>query len=393
MPNDHNRLVVLGCGSLSLDLGTRLAATGNLPHLTRLLRHKACAIAAEAPAVPLVNRASLFTAVAPGRHGIYGATYLDPTFYTPQPEEADAIAVPTLPAKLALARKKLVCCGPLFPEENGPEQSAPSLDILGQHLRDELAERRDAVSAAGADWDMLFVDLSGTSPLLRGYYAAALDAAHPDHETVLALLRDWDHTLGAALDAYEALPAPKRLLAVADCGLTACIAEVDCNAWLSSKGLLATTQGEDGGVRILPHKTAAMALADGRIFINIKENFSRGVFHEHVAEDLAAELRDDLLTLTYEGQPVMESVLLARDFGDGELAGQVPNLLCVPRPGFVLTARYDRPDIFGQYDLTGAPTVQGTLFCDSEGAAPATMCDVGALIVRFLELAESEARA
>jgi len=44
-----------------------------------------------------------------------------------------------------------------------------------------------------------------------------------------------------------------------------------------------------------PAPDAAICPGPGPHYINTKERFARGVFHEHVAEKLALELRDALL--------------------------------------------------------------------------------------------------
>lgn len=399
MSNTRHRLVLITLGGLSRDLAVTLAASGRLPHLARLLETHAVAIDAELPAAAPVNRASLLTAAGPGSHGLFGATSMDPAAYIPVLEGVDGLGRPTLPERLAAAGLTAVCLGPLFPETAVPPHQMPdqppSVATLAGELRPILASRRNGLTedAAGDDWDLLFVDLSGITQIFHWYYTASLDSGHPEYGPVLDLLADWDRTLGAALDRYATLSAPMRLLAVADHGMTGCVAEFDCNTWLAAKGLLATGPREDGSLRILPHKTAAFALDAGCIHINTKERFARGVFHEHVAVKLAKELREELLGLTFEGRPVLEAVLLADDFADGPLPLQAPDCICVPQPGFAVTARYDRTSVFGRYGAAGCPTAHGALFCDTDQARPARMREVGAAIARYFNLPDSNARA
>lgn len=397
MPHHRKHLVVLGLGGLTLDLATALEATGRLPNLARLLTINAAAIEAERPAVAPVNRASLLTAASPGRHGIFGFTTMEPGLYRPVPYDSESTCLPTLPDRLAAAGLTAVWLDPAAPDATSPTapDTPPAMETLAREIGASLAARQEALAreAGGDAWDLLFWNLPETSRILHWCHAAVTATDHPDHAAAVALLAAWDRALGAGLDRYAQLAEPKRLLAVADHGVTALASEADLNDWLSAQGLLATDLREDGSVRILPHQTAAFALDSGRICINAKERFARGVFHEHVAAELAAKLRDELLALTFEARPVMESVLLAADFTDGPLPLDAPDLICVGAPGMALTARYDRPQMFGRYGATGCPSPHGLLFCDSEASRPARMRDVGAAIVRYFSLPEGDVRS
>jgi len=389
MPHDRTHLIVLGLGGLTLDLATALAATGRLPNLARLLTENAAAIEAERPAVAPVNRASLLTAASPGRHGIFGFTAMEPGLYRPVPYGDDAICLPTLPQRLAAAGRTAVWIDSAVPEE-APADTAPPMAALARGIDASLAARQKALAqeAADDDWDLLFWNLPETTDIFRWHHAAVTRSEHPEHAAALNLLAAWDRALGAGLDRYAQVAGPKRLLAVADHGVAGLATEVDLNAWLSAEGLLATGLREDGSVRILPHQTAAFALDSGRICINTKEHFARGVFHEHVAEELAVRLRHALLDLTFEDTPVMEAVLLAADFADGPLPLNAPDLICVGAPGMALSARYDRPHIFGRFAATGCASPHDLLVCDSEASRPARMRDVGAAIAQALALPE-----
>ena len=395
MPHDRKHLVVLGLGGLSLNLATALAATGRLPNLARLLTVNATAIDAELPAVAPVNRASLLTAASPGRHGIFGFTVMEPALYVPVPLGPKAIRVPTLPDRLAEAGLTAICIDPPAPSGAQAPDQPPAIDALARELGASLAARRHVLAgeAGGDAWDMLFLALPETGAIFRWFHDAVTVPEHSAHASVINILTDWDRTLGAALDRYDALPGPKRLLAVADHGVAELLTEVDCNAWLAAKGLLGTALREDGSVRILPHQTAAFALDSGRICINAKERFARGVFHEHVASNLTGELREALLALSFEGRPVMETVLAADDFADGPLPAGAPDLVCVGAAGMALTARYDRKEVFGRFGATGCASPHGALFCDTEAARPARMREVGAAIARFFQLPDMEERA
>lgn len=430
MPHDRKRLVVLGLDGLPLELATTLAATGRLPNLQRLLALHPATIEAQLPELSPVNWTSFFTATGPGRHGIFGFVGIDPATYTLGPVDATAIRVPTLADRLTAAGRtakiiNLPCAAPVkplagaivagFPETNldraayPPEfaqnlrlsgyrieadttRGAADFDGLARGLRRTLASRRAAIDMlwAGGDFDLFMLVLTETDRLFHFFYPAVAHAEHALHGAVLDLFADWDKAIGHLLDRYDALPGEKRLIVLADHGFTELVTEVDLNAWLAGKGLLTIVPGaqNEWDARIAPHQTAAFALDPGRIYINVKERFARGVFHEHVAEKLARELREELLTLTYAGQPVMEAVYLAGEIYDGPQLHRAPDLICLGRPGMSLTGKFDRTEIFGRFGRTGCHSAHGAIWCDTQGARPATTLEAGQLVAAYFNLPE-----
>lgn len=430
MPHSRKRLVVLGLDGLPLSLARALAASGRLPNLERLLAQNATGIEAELPELSPVNWTSFMTAANPGRHGVFGFVGIDPASYALGPIDATSIRVPTLMDRMTAAGRcakivNLPCAAPVkplagaivagFPEtdldraayppsfaanlrlagyriEADTSRGAADFDFLARELRRTLASRRAALEMlwAGGDFDCFMLVLTETDRLFHFFFPAVAHPEHALHGAVLDLLADWDRVIGLVLDRYAALDGPKRLIALADHGFVELTTEVDLNAWLAQKGLLLTRPGaqNEWDARIAPHQTAAFGLDPGRIYINIKERFARGVFHEHVAQKLARELRDELLTLSYEGAPVMEAVHLAEEIYEGPQLRRAPNLVCVGRPGMSLTAKYDREAIFGRHGRAGCHSPHDALYCDTAAARPATTTDAGREVAAYFDLPE-----
>jgi predicted AlkP superfamily phosphohydrolase/phosphomutase len=434
MPHDRKRLVVLGLDGLPLDLARSLAGTGRLPSLARLLTINATTIEAELPELSPVNWTSLVTAAGPEHHGVFGFVGIDPGTYTLGQVDASAIRVPTILDRFSeqgLTAKvvNLPCAAPVsplrgaiiagFPEtdldravfppelahnlrlagyrlEADTTRGAADFDSLARELRATLASRRLALEMlwAGNDFDLFLFVLTETDRLFHFFLPAVANPEHALFGPVLELLADWDRLIGLILDRYEALPGPKRLIALADHGFTELVTEVDLNAWLIGRGLLKTAPGgqDEWDARILPHHTAAFALDPGRVYINTKERFARGVFHEHIGSRLARELREELLALTFEGEPAMEAVHLGDELYDGPQRRRAPDLVCVGRPGLSLTGKFDRTAIFGRFGRFGCHSPHGALYCDTEAARPARLRQAGEEIARFFNLPEPNAR-
>ena len=430
MSQPRKRTVVLGLDGLPLALAQSLAASGRLPNLARLLAIDAASIEAELPELSPVNWTSFLTAANPGRHGVYGFVGIDPASYRLGPVDASAIAAPTLMTRATQAGlvAKLVnipCAAPVsplsgaiiagFPEtdlaravyppelaqnlklagyriEADTTKGAADFDTLARELRATLASRRAALEMlwAGGDFDLFMIVLTETDRLFHFFFPAVARPEHRLHGAALDLLADWDKLIGLVLDRYEALPEPKRFFALADHGFTELETEVDLNVWLAGKGLLRVEPGATGeyDARIIPHHTAAFALDPGRVYINIKERFARGVFHEHVAEKLAEDLRGELLAIVHDGRPVMEAVHLRGEIYAGPQLRRAPDVVCVPRPGVSLTAKFNRTELAGHYGRFGCHSPHDALWCDSEGSRPERTSDAGAVVAASLGLPE-----
>jgi predicted AlkP superfamily phosphohydrolase/phosphomutase len=430
MPQPRKRIVVLGLDGLPLPLARSLAASGRLPNLKRLLALNAASIEAELPELSPVNWTSFLTAANPGQHGIFGFVGIDPASYRLGPVDASAIAAPTLmqratDAGLTAKMVNIPCAAPVkplrgaiiagFPEtdlaravfppelaqnlklagyriEADTTKGAADFDSLARELRATLASRRTALEMLwdGGEFDVFMLVLTETDRLLHFFFPAVAHPEHRLHGAVLDLLTDWDRLIGLVLDRYETLPEPRRLIALADHGFVELETEFDLNVWLAGKGLLRTQPGasDEYDARIVPHHTAAFALDPGRVYINIKERFARGVFHEHVAEKLAGELRQELLAIVHDGAPVMAAVHLRGEIYSGRQVRRAPDLVCVPRPGISLTAKFNRTELTGRFGRYGCHSPADALWCDTQGSRPARVSDAGAVVAAYLGLPE-----
>ncbi len=122
-------------------------------------------------------------------------------------------------------------------------------------------------------------------------------------------------------------------------------------------------------------------------------------FRARVRTPLLADLRALLLELRYEGAPVMERVLNGREFYGTDAA---PDLICVPRHGIDLKARFDRTAIFGHFGRFGMHTPDNAFFAADMTAAGTNMPktadaarvrDVGGLVLLYFGLDDAQRRA
>jgi len=420
------RFLVLGLDGLPLTLARELAATGRLPNLAALCRSpNARDIDAELPELSPVNWTSFATAAGPGEHGIFAFTEIDPASYALAMVDATAVACPTIFDRLGARglTSKVINLPAAYPArplrgalvagfvapflnraayppeladflaktgyliEADTTRGAADPDYLMAQLTATLASRETALDLlfSGRDFDLFVFVLTETDRILHFFFPALADQGHPLFEPFLDLLTRWDRLIGKYLELYDALPEPKRLMVLADHGFAALRTEIDLNVWLAGQGLLTLKDhpAHEWDSRMVAHGSAAFALDPGRIYLHAKERFARGILHEHAASDLRERLRRDLMALTFEGEPVMEAVHRAEDIYDGPMLRRAPDLVCVARPGFCLTGKFDRTALFGRFGRFGCHAAHGGFLYDSSGAAPARLRDAGREILTF----------
>ena len=419
-------LIVLGLDGLPLDLAQKLAADGLCPQLARLLP-RARTIQAELPELSPVNWTSFFTASGPEEHGVFGFTRINARTYELSITDFSQVRVPTLWDRLGEAgygsrvvnlpntyparplkgmmvsgfvarelREALyppflsgVLCDYILESDTSRASSDPEYLLAG--LRQSLASRRKAFDLLWRDqnWQMFILVFTETDRLFHFFWDAVIDSAHPLHADCADFLRAWDACIGYVAEVAACLDA--RLIVLADHGFSALRMECDINAWLREQSLLVQTlppekSPELDGLCIHP-QSAAFALDPGRIYLHTRRRFAKGSLSDEEAARLLPRLRERLLSLRWMDASVFSAVLSAEELYKGPMLPNAPDLVCVPKPGFDLKAKFNRRGIFGHFGRSGAHTQDGGIFYDSEGGAPARLRDAGRLALEHFGLA------
>lgn len=416
----RSRLLALGLDGVSLDIARALAP--ECPNLAKITA-QATTVRSELPELSPVNWTSFFTGEGPETHGVYGFTRIEPQTYQLAINNFEQVACPTIFDQLGGMGKvsKVINLPTTYPArplrgmmisgfvaddisravfppflaaalgeytlEADTVRGATDPAYLLAELRKTLASRRHALDLLWPDleWDLFVFVLTETDRLFHFFLPAVLEAAHPLHRDMLALLRLWDALIGDVLGRYEALPGPKRLLVLADHGFTVLKTEVDLNAWLRQRGnllLTAAPESEWDSSRIAPQATA-FALDPGRIHLHCNDVFPAS---HHTRLDLASllpQFMNELESLTWRGERVMKRVYLKEELYGTNAVGMAPDLICEPNPGFDLKAKFDRSEIFGLHGRFGTHTADRALFYDSEGDKPESLRDTGKIVLAY----------
>lgn len=266
---------------------------------------------------------------------------------------------------------------------------------LLQELRTTLASRRAALQLLWPDlsWDCFVFVLTETDRLFHFLWDAVVDETHHLHSACMDFIHEWDATIGDVLDRIEALNTlaattslrqTTRLMVMADHGFTALETEVDLNVFLQDQGYLHLAQtsstpsqnNELDATRILP-QSLAFALDPSRIYFHTRERFVRGHLSQLELSSLIPTLRDKLLSITYQGRPVLKAVHTADELYQGSKRAMAPDLVCEAHAGFDLKAKFNRSTLFGHFGRTGTHTVHDAFFYDSHGFQAQRVRDVG----------------
>ncbi len=424
--NTRPRCVVLGLDGLPLSLAQKLGSTGQFPNLARLSRApQARPIQAELPELSPVNWTSFFTASGPEAHGVFGFTAIDPATYQMRIADFTQVQAPTIFDRLgqkglmskvinlpntypARAMRGMLISGFVAPElekavyprvlagmlaskgyklEADTERGRTNYDLLLTELGATLDSRRMALDMLWPDlaWDLFVLVLTETDRLGHFLFPAMVDVYDPWHAPVMDLLRKWDLLIGEVLDRYEALPEPKRFLALADHGFTALETEVDINVWLQRMGWLQLDRrpAHDLDAACIAEESTALALDPGRIYIHDQDRFARGRVSRAQVGILREEIRTGLLELTWQGRPVMAQVHRGEELFPGCELDMVPDLVCSPNPGFDLKAKFDRYEVFGFFGRRGMHTADDVFCYDSMEVQIKQVRDVGQEVLKF----------
>lgn len=426
-PGPRKRLVVLGLDGLPFGLAQNLGAS--LPNLGRIAKN-ATTVRAELPELSPVNWTSFFTGAGPEQHKVFGFSHIDPATYELRITNFEDVSHPTIFDRLSeqglvsrfinlpntypmrplrgmgvagfvahdLERAvyppflsgKLAEAG--YQLEADTTRGQADLDYLLSELRETLRSRLAALDLLWPDlgWDLFVHVFTETDRLFHFFMDAVLHPEHPRHLDCMRFLTDWDDALGRFLARYDALPAPKRLLVMADHGFTELETEVCLNTWLKQEGLLSFTGQpcDEWDMTRISDESKAFALDPGRIYIHTQGRFKRGPVPDSKAPALAKQIAQGLKDLTFRRKPVMKTVHPGTALYPDTDSDQLPDLVCQARSGFDLKAKSDRNAIFGLHGRTGTHTVDGAIFMDTHSVRPKRMRDIGQIILQHFDITE-----
>lgn len=410
------KVLVLGIDGLPYGLLSEYIEKGYLPGFKKILDSgfKLHQMDASIPDVSSTSWTSFMTGVNPGEHGIYGFMDLRPGTYKmffPNSRDVKAPALweiigqtsggkrSTLNDKYmggiknplrsvvlnipqtypALPLNGVLTAGFVCPDlKSGtyPESAYNYLKSIG-YLSDVDAQK--AVSARDAffdelflalekraeafehfmdnsEWDLFVSVITETDRLHHFFFDAARDENNPVNKTFISFYKKMDEVIGRLYARFMEITDGQGLfITMSDHGFTVLEKEVYVNNWLKEEGLLKINTAREYYEGIEPG-TKAFAMDPARFYINVEGRYPAGSVSMSDKNAVVADLKGRLLSLKYEGRPVIKAVYENAEIYKGPASVAGPDLVCVSSDGFDLKGPLKKEGVFGKGHFTGMHT-------------------------------------
>ncbi len=387
-PQSAPKVVIIGLDGVPYSLLKDYIDQGVMPRLKEMAAAGALMpMTSTLPEVSSVAWASFMTGKNPAEHGIFGfmevnrQTYdfqfpnflslKSPTFWEELSLPAVAFNIPqTYPARptngvlvsgfVALDLAKAVYPPRLLPYLQSLDYQ---LDVKSQLAATDPGAFFDNLAAVFAtrcqalrhfydteSWRIFIGTITETDRLHHFFFDSARGGAH--HQVFLDFYRKLDAFLGEMYDRARADGA--LFLTCSDHGFTAIRSEVYVNNFLKEKGYL-SIEGAAGLKGISP-SSQAFCLEPARVYLHLKDKYSRGGVPAAAYESLRRELAELFRSLEKDGEPVVQRVFLKEEIFSGPFAAEAPDLYVLGRPGFDLKSALNREGLFGLSHFRGAHT-------------------------------------
>ncbi len=422
-----DRVCVVGLDGVPVGLLRRLAEDGTMPAMGELIREGHLhPMKASLPEISSVSWTSFMTGANPGVHGIFGFTGLrDHSYQVCFPNFLD-VKAPAIWDRLGeRGLKSIVVNQPsTYPARKiegalvsgfvaielakavYPLSHLAALEKMGYQIDlDTQRARRDhaffwkelhSTLEGGRtavryfwpqEWNFFEFVVTGTDRLHHFHWNAGADPAHPDHAAFLDYYRRVDALIEEIVSGFQELTGGlDGLFLLSDHGFTGITREVNLNAWLSQSGCLKLEASASPRLSDMAPGSRAFALDPGRIYLNLRGRFPRGVVEKTEKSALKSEIASSLVELEFEGHRVVRRVFDAEEIYSGPQAACGPDLVALAEPGFDMKGSLERRETFSQTDLQGMHTWDDAFFwAAKDHGADLSISDRASIILEEFE--------
>jgi predicted AlkP superfamily phosphohydrolase/phosphomutase len=232
-------------------------------------------------------------------------------------------------------------------------------DAFLQDLFSCFATRKKAVQHFFQDesWDLFVACVTETDRLHHFFFDAALEESHPYHKAFVRFYSELDAFIGNMVAAFRGAYGEDALFMIlSDHGFTTIKHEVYINTFLQEAGFLKLSASGQFYERI-EDGTKAFAMDPGRIYLNYRDRYPRGIVDRKEGDRIREEINEALSSLRdIEGNPVIDRIYAREDIYHGPLIEQAPDLVCLPKDGYDLKGKLESDGIFGRTVFVGMHT-------------------------------------
>ncbi|MBI4849996.1 MAG: alkaline phosphatase family protein [Nitrospirae bacterium] len=396
----QNRVVVLGIDGVPCSLLNRFTAEGLMPNLARLAKTGTLTdMTASVPEVSSTSWTTFMTGVNPARHGIYGFTELQKGSYAwcfPNSSDIKSATLWDIAGKLN--KKSIVLNVPsTYPARplNGiltagfvaidlkkatyPDTAYEYLKGIGYRMDVDTKKAQESSEALAGDidetfmlrkkamlhfldngeWDLFIGVVTETDRLHHYLWSALEDQKHPQHNFFLDFYKKIDDLIG---EMYERTGDDIPFIIMSDHGFTSIKQEIYLNVWLKEKGYLKFKKENPQSMEDIHEESRVFVLDPSRFYIHLKGKYSRGSVDPDEYEGLRSRLKEDLMSLSVNGENVIKTVMLKEEIYHGNLLDAAPDIVVLPYDGYDLKGAVNKTQIAGRSFLTGGHTREDAVF-------------------------------
>jgi predicted AlkP superfamily phosphohydrolase/phosphomutase len=217
-------------------------------------------------------------------------------------------------------------------------------------------------------WDIFVACVTETDRLHHFFFDAALGEGHAYHEEFVRFYRALDQFIGDMLTAFKKSYGEDAFcMILSDHGFTSIKRELYVNKFLQEAGFLELSKDGQFYEKI-ERGTRAFDMDPGRIYINYRDHYPRGVVDRKEGDRIREEIKEALHALRDpDGNPVIDKIYTRDEIYRGPLLEQAPDLVCLPKDGYDLKGKLESEGIFGNSVFTGMHTWHDALCISPQG--------------------------
>jgi len=426
---EGKKAVVLGIDGVPYTLLKRFIKEGIMPNLANLsAKGTLTPMTASIPEVSSTSWSTFMTGVNPGRHGIYGFMELqDGSYKWRFPNSSDiksqtlwdvagshnqrsvVINVPsTYPARdlngiltagfVALDLKKATY----------PESAYAYLKGMGYRMDVNTKKAQESPAALAADieetfeirkkallhffdnedWNLFIGVITETDRLHHYLWVALNDPDHPQHAFFIDFYKKLDSFIG---ELYSRTGDEVPFCILSDHGFTTIRKEVYLNVWLKEQGYLSFRKDAPGSLEDMNPESRVFVLDPARFYIHLEGKYPNGSVSPRDYDSVRNTLKDELMSLTIEGENVIKSVFFKEELYTGDMIDRAPDLVVLSHEGFDLKGSINKTELSGNSFLTGGHTRDNAvLFINRQiDSGDINIVDVGPTVLSLLGISGS----
>jgi predicted AlkP superfamily phosphohydrolase/phosphomutase len=402
----NSRVVVIGLDGAPCTLVRKFIADGTMPRMAELAgRGTLLQMDTSIPDISSVAWTSFMTGANPGRHGIYGFVDLLPNSYKLHFPNSTHIRTETLWDVVGRAgRRSVVVNVPsTYPARplNGvlisgfvaidlnkatyPPHLVPKLKELDYRIDVDARKVQVSHDALMEDilktldrrietllylfdsekWDLFIGVITCTDRLQHFFWDAIEDPNHKYHSSFREVYRRADNFIGQIAERFHNEP----LLIMSDHGFTGIKKQVYLNRWLMDHGYL-KMNANARSIEDIAEGSRAFALDPGRIYINVKGRFPKGVIEAADRSKIAAEIKQGLSQISDDGAQIVNRIYERHEIYSGSQSNFAPDLCVQSEYGYDLKGAVNKASLMDNEIFTGMHTQDDAmLFINSPASA------------------------